>query len=205
MLKGNYEVEVLVNGNPVREYVHKGKFYIEGRKEVPYRIKVRNNGHSRIKAVISVDGLSVLSGEEATLLGRGYIINGYDSLVVEGWRKNDNNVAEFYFSDRENSYSVRSGNGRENIGVIGVSIVEEETIYNNYKIKHIDGGTTTTVTPFYGQINNSSHSTPSIELNSMTCSNNVSMCNVNTIGTGWGKELNSSVTSVSFNSKGYPS
>lgn len=204
MYKGNYEVEVLINGRSAKEYYHEGKIYIEGREGTSYKIKVRNNGCNRVKAVISVDGLNVISGEEATLLGRGYIINGYNSLTVDGWRKSNSNVHEFYFSDIGKSYSVRSGKGDKNIGVIGVSIVEEERA-NPWFVTYTAAGrgfdyTKYPITCDAGYSNNylsvGSTDCSSYESSKVNCSN--------TIGTGWGKELRSDVVDVDFNSKGYP-
>lgn len=204
MYKGNYEVEVLINGRPAKEYYHEGKIFIEGREGTSYKIKVRNNGSNRIKAVISVDGLNVINGEEATLLGRGYIINGYNSLTVDGWRKSNSNVHEFYFSEKNESYSVRSGKGDKNIGIIGVSIVEEENNYNWTYIK-MDNSNGYDYTRYPVTCSNKDYVDGS-GMTTYTLASDVSMvmnCS-NTIGTGWGREKRSDVVDVNFNSKGYP-
>ncbi len=217
MYKRNYEVEVLINGRPAKEYYHEGKVFIEGREGTSYKIKIRNNGCNKIKAVISVDGLNVISGEEAKLNGRGYILNGYNSLTIDGWRKSNSNVHEFYFSDINESYSVRGGKGDKNIGVIGVSIVEEERNYSipqwswTYTDKnYYDHTKYPFVTTFSNKDYVDSKDYPAqtyVNGLGMTnyCSNNdniVMNCS-NTIGTGWGKEINSDVINVDFNGKGY--
>lgn len=125
MKKQNYELEVLVNGTPLREYYNQGKHYIEGKRDSEFSIKIRNNGYKRILAVASVDGLSVMDGKTASHKSRGYIIDGYDSLVIDGWRTSDKNVSRFYFTNPSDSYAKRKNNG-DNLGVVGVVIFREK-------------------------------------------------------------------------------
>ena len=125
MRKSNYEFEILVNGHAVREYSHKERTYIEGRKGQNYVIKIRNNGSRRILAIPTVDGLSVLDGKTADYSSPGYIVDGYSSLTVKGWRRSDDEVAEFFFSTNDDSYSASMGKGG-NQGVIGVAVFREK-------------------------------------------------------------------------------
>lgn len=142
MHKNNYEVHLLINGKPAREYYHEGKFYVEARKNTEYTIKVKNHGHKKIMAIISVDGIDVLKGRSAIDAESGYIINPYSSTEIKGYRINDDNVATFKFDDGKVSYStqveqkfdkkkiqeVKEGKRApsKNNGVIGVRIWEEK-------------------------------------------------------------------------------
>ena len=125
MNKSNYIVEILANGHPLQEYFEKGKHYIEARKGTEFSLRIKNNGFKRILAVPSVDGLSVLDGKEAGEESSGYIINGYDSLTIDGWRVSDSEVRKFFFSNPEESYAKRKSNG-DNLGVIGIAIYREK-------------------------------------------------------------------------------
>lgn len=123
MTKNNYEVDILINGRPVKEYKHDGNLYIEGRKGSRFSLRIRNNGFDEILAVPSIDGLSVMDGKPCSAnKSRGYIIKGYNSVTIDGWRTSDKEVAEFYFSDLLNSYANASDHGVQNTGVIGVAI-----------------------------------------------------------------------------------
>ncbi len=124
MLKSNYEVEILVNGHPVREYLHEGKIYIEGKEDTNFNIRIKNNGWEKILAIPSIDGLSVVSGKEASYDSRGYIISGHDAVKVEGWRTSDKEVAQFYFTNPSSSYANKKGKAG-NLGVVGVAIFTE--------------------------------------------------------------------------------
>lgn len=128
MLKSNYEVEVLINGKPAREFYKDGRHFIEGREGTRYSIRIRNNGSARVLVVPSVDGLSVMNGKEASHKSGGYIVDGYSSITIDGWRRSDKEVAEFLFSDPGQSYASKMGKGG-NQGVIGVAVFKEKIRY----------------------------------------------------------------------------
>ena len=123
MIKQNYEVDILVNGKTVKEYKHEGRIYIEGRKGSNFSLRIKNNGWDEILAVPSIDGLSVMDGKPCSAdKSRGYIIKAHSSVTIDGWRTSDREVAEFYFSNVEDSYAERTDRDTENTGVIGVAI-----------------------------------------------------------------------------------
>lgn len=125
MLKNNFEVQILVNGHPVKEYFKDGKVFIEGKMDSKYAIKIKNNSYRRILAVPTVDGLSVIDGKLGSFDSRGYIIDGYSSETIYGWRKDGDTVASFYFSNIDDSYAEKSDKGGYQ-GVIGVAIFYEK-------------------------------------------------------------------------------
>jgi len=127
MIKDNYELEVLVNGKPVKEYLHDGKFYIEGKKGTKYNLRIKNNGYSRILVVPSVDGLNVISGKVSSTKDRGYIVEGNSSVTIDGWRTSNREVAEFFFSESDKSYGSKKGKDN-NLGVIGCAVFKEKQI-----------------------------------------------------------------------------
>jgi hypothetical protein len=125
MQKKDYEVQVIINGKPVREFSHNGKVYIEGRKDTRFSIKIKNNSYSRKLFVPTVDGLSVMDGQEGSYQSSGYIVNAHSAITIEGWRTSNKEVAEFYFSSPEGSYRKRMKKGN-NLGAIGVAVFEEK-------------------------------------------------------------------------------
>lgn len=120
--------EIKVNGKPVRQYRHTdGNLYIEGKKGTEYSISLNNNSYERRLYVISVDGINVISGKPATEDDiNGYVINGYSSLNLKGFRINDNDVAAFKFVDAEKSYAKDVTDSKQNCGVIGVKVYSEK-------------------------------------------------------------------------------
>ena len=119
--KTNVEVEIIsASGKPVRKYSLEGKTFIEGKKGSEFSIKIKNPNAGRVEVVISVDGLSVITGKRANTKSDGYIIPGYDSVVIDGWRISDDKVRKFFFTDKEASYVSKKDGDDTNCGVISV-------------------------------------------------------------------------------------
>ncbi len=98
-----------------------GRAYIAGHPGNEYQVRVRNAAGEDLLAVISVDGVNVVSGESAHTTQSGYVVGSYASLDVSGWRKNMARTAAFYFTALPNSYAARTRRP-ENVGVIGVAL-----------------------------------------------------------------------------------
>jgi hypothetical protein len=111
---------VTENGNIITEFNKDGLTYVEGRKGSKYKIRVENRTASKIKAVMSVDGLNIISGKRATSNDSGYVLEAFEGCDFPGWRINDNQVREFFFTKSKNSYNSKTYNDTNNIGVIGV-------------------------------------------------------------------------------------
>lgn len=108
-------------------YRHRGELYVAGEPGHEYEIRLRNRGGGRVLAVTSVDGVNVLSGRTAAADQRGYVIDGWSSASIDGWRKNLDEVAAFYFTRLKDSYAARTGRP-DHVGVIGVAMFRERAI-----------------------------------------------------------------------------
>ena len=122
----DYEVDVLVNGKPIKQFRHKGTRFIEGRKGSDFEIRFKNNTWRRVEVVASVDGLSVINGKPCGTDSEGYLVPARESVTIPGWRLNNDAVAKFVFNDKSRSYSTQMGHGKQNAGVIGFMVFEEE-------------------------------------------------------------------------------
>lgn len=105
-------------------YRHHGRRYIEGRPGNEYAVRIRNCTGQRVLAVVSVDGVNAVTGETASPDQSGYVIGPWGYVTVQGWRKNLDRTAAFYFSDPEASYASRTGRPGD-LGVIGVALFRE--------------------------------------------------------------------------------
>jgi hypothetical protein len=121
-----YNVDILINGKPAKQYFHEGKLFIEAKDGTEYEIKIENNSWSRILAVGSVDGQSFLTGKEATKEDAGYIVPMRGSLRVKGFRINDKEVGAFKFCKKEESYAKENLGDTKTCGVIGVAFWTEK-------------------------------------------------------------------------------
>ena len=228
MLKSSYEVEIIINGKPAKEYYHELKTYIEGREKTRFSIKLTNNSYSRKLFVPTVDGLSVMNGEEGSYNSSGYIVKGYSSITIDGWRTSDEHVAEFFFSSPEGSYRKKMDKGN-NLGLIGVAVFDEvyhpSYTYSTCTCQHCwPNGTFTipTISDYPSSIyqcnaSNSVIGNTGINLSSLqknstiTSSNDMAMSVSNSgsspsqaLGTGFGDSKYSAVASVEFERKNYP-
>lgn len=98
-----------------------GQAYVIGQPGNEYQVRVRNAAGEDLLAVVSVDGVNVLSGQTASPAQGGYVVSPYASVDVAGWRKSLERIAAFYFTTLPDSYAARTGRP-DNVGVIGVAL-----------------------------------------------------------------------------------
>lgn len=101
-----------------------GRTLIMGSDGERYRIIVRNATTARFEVVASVDGLDVIDGKPADPNRRGYIVDPHDTLVIDGFRTSDSNVAAFRFGRVADSYAAQTS-GDRNVGIVGLAIFAE--------------------------------------------------------------------------------
>jgi len=110
----------------LNSYWHQGVAYVEGRMGERYNIRLTNHSSARIEAVVTVDGRDVLSGDLGDYRKhRGYVIEAYGSVTIEGFRQSLDHVAAFRFADVRSSYSSLRGTP-QHVGVIGVAAFKED-------------------------------------------------------------------------------
>jgi hypothetical protein len=114
-------------GEALSVYRHHGRRYVEGQPGNEYAVRIRNCTDQRLLAVLSVDGVNVVTGETASPDQSGYVIEPGGYVTVQGWRKDLNRTAAFYFSDPEASYAARTGRPND-LGVIGVALFRERPL-----------------------------------------------------------------------------
>jgi len=95
-----------------------------GSPDSRYSLAIANDTSSAFEVVGSVDGLDIIDGRPASLTKRGYIVDPFSSVVIDGWRTSESTIAAFRFSSIEDSYAERMGDGR-NVGVIGAAFFRQ--------------------------------------------------------------------------------
>ena len=114
-------------GERLTPYRHEGRLYVAGTPGERYAIELRSVRGERVMTVLSVDGVNVLTGQTAATLQSGYVLDGWQSFAVTGWRKSMDDVAQFVFTDLPQSYAARTGRPG-NVGVIGVAVFREKIV-----------------------------------------------------------------------------
>ncbi len=112
-------------GRQLPVYWHAGRAYVVGKPGNEYQLRVRNRQGAEVLAVMSVDGVNVVTGETAHPQQSGYVLGAWSGLEVKGWRKNLSRTAAFYFTELGDSYAARTGRP-EHVGVIGVALYRKK-------------------------------------------------------------------------------
>lgn len=102
-----------------------GQWYAPGEAGHRYAIRVHNRSGERVLAVVSVDGVNIVTGETAHPSQSGYVLEPWQSTVLTGWRKSMSEVAAFQFAPLPESYAARTGRPND-VGVIGVAVFTEQ-------------------------------------------------------------------------------
>ena len=115
------EIHDRAAGRRLPIYESGGHWFVAGRPGNEYQVTIRNRERGDLLAVVSVDGVNVVTGETAASAQSGYVIEPGRPLSIAGWRKTLEKIAAFYFTDLGDSYAARTGRP-DNVGVIGVAL-----------------------------------------------------------------------------------
>lgn len=113
------------SGNFLTGFRAGGDNYVTGIAGRRYSIVVKNHSPGRVEVVVSVDGLDVIDGKPASVKNRGYLIDAFGDLEIEGFRTSNTEVAAFRFGSVSQSYANKKHGKTRNVGVIGVAVFHE--------------------------------------------------------------------------------
>jgi hypothetical protein len=108
-------------GRRLPVYWHQGRAYVAGKPGNEYQVALRNGLHEDLLAVVSVDGVNVITGQTAHPSQSGYVLAPRAGMRIQGWRRSLSQTAAFYFTELPDSYAARTGRPGE-VGVIGVAL-----------------------------------------------------------------------------------
>lgn len=143
----NSPLTLIVNGQPLKSFNHNGSHFIVAPDSGDFEIGIAIASHempgmrtsnARVEMVVSVDGLSVLDGQPASIAKSGYVVTGALgwNLRIPGWKLDNQGAAKFYFKPTDASYSAAVGHGTSNVGVIGLAIFREKPSAHMAAISH---------------------------------------------------------------------
>jgi hypothetical protein len=114
-------------GRRLQVYSHEGRAYVVGKPGNEYRISLRNRQHEDLLAVVSVDGVNVITGQTAHPSQSGYVLAPRGGMDIQGWRRSLSQTAAFYFTPLADSYAARTGRPND-VGVIGVALFRRKPV-----------------------------------------------------------------------------
>ncbi len=116
------------SGERLKVHYHQGQYWVVGRPGAHYAVRINSQTNGRLLAVTSVDGINVITGDNAGFDQRGYVFDPYVSYDIDGWRKSNREIAAFTFTSLGKSYAARTGRPG-NVGVIGVALFKERPVH----------------------------------------------------------------------------
>jgi hypothetical protein len=126
MRKGQYSIDILVNGRPLEEYAARGTTYIEALKGREYSIRLRNHTGRRIAVALSVDGLNTIDAKTTTAREASkWIIAPWGTITIDGWQTGPDTARRFFFTTEIDSYGAWLGK-TSNLGVISAAVFREK-------------------------------------------------------------------------------
>ena len=138
-------------GRHLPVYWHEGRAYVAGKPGNEYQISLRNRGREEILAVVSVDGVNVVTGQSAEPSQSGYVLSAHGRLDIQGWRRSLSQTAAFYFTSLGDSYAARTGRPGD-VGVIGVALFRKKPPLPAAPIARDRGEAAESAKPAQGQL-----------------------------------------------------
>lgn len=112
-------------GQPLTLYRADQQYFLAGKNGQSYQLRYENHTGKTFEVVASVDGLDVINGRQASRQNGGYVLEPYQTLDIEGFRKSNAAVASFTFSQPKDAYAANTASGSiQNTGVIGTVVYE---------------------------------------------------------------------------------
>lgn len=111
-------------GRTLPTFEHRGRTFVLGEPGQSYLLHVRNRSGGRVEVVASVDGRDVTDGRPAAFERRGYLVEPYGEVTIDGYRLSRASVAAFRFGSVARSYAASKGDARD-VGVVGVAVFPE--------------------------------------------------------------------------------
>lgn len=113
-------------GMQLRSAKQQGVTFVAGERGQGYAIAITNKTSQRLEVVVTVDGRDVVSGKRGDdSTQRGYVLEAFQTIEIDGFRQSLSRVAAFRFADVEDSYAARNGDASQ-AGVVRVAVFREK-------------------------------------------------------------------------------
>jgi hypothetical protein len=120
-----FEVEVLVNGRPLEQYLARDRRYVEALKGAEYELRIRNPLGVRVAVALSVDGLNTIDARRSSAWNSSkWVIGPYQTITIRGWQMSSARARRFYFTSERDSYGAKLGE-TANLGMISAVFFRE--------------------------------------------------------------------------------
>ena len=129
-VSGEFSLDILVNGAPLREYPARGTSYVEAQANAEYSIRLHNRSDRRIAVALAVDGLNSIDARStAAAKASKWVLDPYQSITIDGWQTSQQEARRFFFTTEDKSYGAWLGK-TTNLGVIEAVVFRERSLPN---------------------------------------------------------------------------
>lgn len=120
-----FEMEILVDGRPLEEYVARGTTYVEALAGAEYEVRVHNPLPYRVAVALSVDGLNTIDARHSSAWNASkWVIEPYGTINISGWQMSSERARRFYFTSERDSYGAKLGQ-TANLGIVSAVFFRE--------------------------------------------------------------------------------
>jgi hypothetical protein len=124
-VSGDFQMEILVDGVPLREYRARGTTYVEARPNAEYSIRLHNRSARRVAVALAVDGLNSIDARSGSARRASkWVLDPFQSITIDGWQTSDRDARRFFFTTEDNSYGAWLDK-TANLGVIEAVVFRE--------------------------------------------------------------------------------
>jgi hypothetical protein len=124
--RGDFSVELLVNGRPLREYAARGTTYVEALRDAEYSVRLRNRTGRRVAVALAVDGLNSIDAKRTSARNAAkWILDPHQTLVLDGWQTSSATARHFFFTTEDRSYGAWLGR-TDDLGIVSAAFFHEK-------------------------------------------------------------------------------
>ena len=124
--RGDFSMDVLVDGRPLAEHPARGRTYVEALEGREYAVRLRNHTGGRVAVALAVDGLNSIDARTTTAAAaRKWILGPYETITLEGWQTSLGTARRFYFTSEQDSYGDWLGR-TDDLGIISAAFFREK-------------------------------------------------------------------------------
>jgi hypothetical protein len=132
LVSGDLAIELLVGGEPSREYQARGTTYVEARHGAEYSLRLSNRSGIRVAVALAVDGINSIDAKTtAAATAAKWVLDPWQTITIDGWQTSQEAARRFVFTTEPDSYGAWLGR-TDNLGVIEAVVFRERPLAQEF-------------------------------------------------------------------------
>jgi hypothetical protein len=132
LVSGDLAIELLVGGEPSREYHARGTTYVEARRGAEYSLQLSNRSGIRVAVALAVDGLNSIDAKTTSAATAAkWVLDPWETITIDGWQTSQEAARRFVFTTEPDSYGAWLGR-TDNLGVIEAVVFRERPLVREF-------------------------------------------------------------------------